>query len=88
MIDQQEEGLSILPATRSGENMVYCGEVTTVDLLAGQHIVAGSVVVGNGMCVITAASLGTIAFMNPALLLLSALHSFFDLSNSAGIFPV
>lgn len=62
MMDQQEEGLSVLPATRSVENIVYCGEVKTVALLAGQHIDAGTVVVGNGMCVITAALQGTTAF--------------------------
>lgn len=47
MMDQQEEGPSILSATRGVESIVYCGEVTEVDLLAGQHIGAGTVVVGN-----------------------------------------
>ncbi len=47
MIDLQEEGLSVLSATRGIESIVYCGEVTEVNLLAGQHIVAGTIVVGN-----------------------------------------
>lgn len=47
MMDQQEEEQSIVSATRSAESIVYCGEVTEVNLLAGQYIVAGTVVVGN-----------------------------------------
>lgn len=73
MMDQQEEGLSVLPATRSVENIMYCGVVTEVNLLAGQHIVAGTVVVGK-RCVASLRHRRVPPFllMNPAILAMSS----------------